>query len=382
MSSEQIRKRQQNRNSVLRMLHFQGASTRGGLSAGCGIRKSSVTTIVQELLKEGLLKQEHPGYLRSRVLLNPESHHALVAQITPQAISFARISLDGSLTRVGSTPITLPLSPEHAIDVLCTGFEERIANGEGTTMGLGIALPGPIDPDSGVVLASVNLGNWRSVALREAIASRFEMPVIVDNDVRAQLWSCAWFDRLLAEADSILYIGMLQGVACATILHGQRVSGSRFLAGEIGHVRAGSEGRRCNCGKEDCLETYCGLPRIVQSIREECHLDVAEPSQAAIAALLPDHPEVDTLLSGIAERLAHYVAGLVVAMDPQMVVLGSEDEAFSKAAVRHLGKHLYSELLGLDTHNTELRTAEPTNTSTLKGIGGLVIENAFAGLQG
>ena len=239
-------------------------------------------------------------------------------------------------------------------------------------------LPGPVDPARGTVLSLVNLGAWRDVELGAALGRALGTPVRVDNDVRSQLWSCAWFDRLLEQADSILYIGLLQGVACAMILHGRRVMGGRLLAGEIGHVRAGAEGRLCNCGKRDCLETYCGFPWLVRDVGAAAGAAPRRATQAWMAGAARADPRVNRVLEAAMQRLAHYVAGLVIAMDPQVVVIGAEARAFAELMGRHLQRHLYKELLGLDVSDTELRVAESADALTLKGIGALVIEQAFA----
>ncbi len=374
--SEQARKRRDNRNRILRELHFRGPLTRGELSRVCRIRKSSTTTIVQELLKAGLVALENPSHARSPIRLAGDSaHHALVARVTAGVVTFARVFLDGRLDIADRQVLRRDTSPARVLPLLRDGFDRLRA--ASPPLGFGLAMPGVIDPVSGRVLCSVNLQGWEQAepgtSLREALGA----PVIVDNDVRTQLWACAWFDRLLHRADNILYIGILEGIACAMILHGRRVLGGRFRAGEIGHVCAGTEGRPCNCGKRDCLETYCGFGAITRDLARQMP-DLPQPfTPEACAALAARDPAVDRLLDRSMRRLARYVAGLVVAMDPQVVVLGSESRALSDVLAGHLRQHLDRELDGLEAGDTRLRPADDAAPLTLRGIGGLVIEQAF-----
>ena len=67
MSSEQIRKRRANEAALLRALHFSGMLQRGELSEQLGMRKSSVSSIVAEFVERGVLTEDRPGAMRSRV---------------------------------------------------------------------------------------------------------------------------------------------------------------------------------------------------------------------------------------------------------------------------------------------------------------------------
>jgi predicted NBD/HSP70 family sugar kinase len=376
MSTEQIRKRKENAERMLRLLHFDGPAARSRLSARCGIRKSSTTTIVNELLESGLLSAENPGYLRSRVSLDGRNRFAGAARLTAEAIHTARVYTDGRTESVWrhALPKRTPAAVRRA---LVEGFRALGGGSDGRVQGYGVALPGAVDPNRGTVIRSVLFPELQGVALGPDLSRELDAAVLVDNDVRAQLWACAWFDRLLAAADSLLYIGVLDGLGCAMILHGRRVAGGRFAAGEIGHVRAGNEGRRCECGRRDCLETYCGFAGIAREVRAHVPGRRGPLTQADVAALAETDPAVDGVLSRAVQRLANYVAGLAVAMDPRVVVLGSEDERFSRVLSGHLQKHLYKELLGREAGETEIRVAKPAQTTTLQGIGGLVMEAAF-----
>jgi predicted NBD/HSP70 family sugar kinase len=372
---DQIRKRNENREAILRALHFEGPLRRGALSARLGIRKSSVTSLSSELLAAGLVDETRPGAPRSPLRIDVRRHHVAAARLTAGHLHVGRVGLDGMLrdekvVTLRSTP------PGRTIRVLASELGRLMAPARGRTVGVGIALPGLVDPEAGVVTYSSVLGGWRDVPLAMELGRRIGRRVRIDNDVRCQLWAGAWFGRLLRGAGNILYVGILDGVACSLILHGRRVVGGRHAAGEVGHVRAGDERRRCACGKTDCLETYCSLPAIAADVRKRQKLSRIDGADA-LARLAATDGAVRDILAGAASRVARVLAPVLAAVDPEVVVLGSASRAFSEALQPLLDRALRAELVGAPPRKALLRIGEPEVDASLKGAAGLVLEEAY-----
>jgi predicted NBD/HSP70 family sugar kinase len=147
-------------------------------------------------------------------------------------------------------------------------------------LGIGVGSPGVVDL-AGVVLSAPNLG-WSDEHLQDTLAARFGIPVIVGNDARAAVLAEHSFGG--AGADMML-IKVGHGVGSGLLLNGSLLFGSRFAAGEIGHVVVGTHGgAECACGKFGCLETWLAAPRLGARIaaaqasdERQSPLKVAEP---------------------------------------------------------------------------------------------------------
>jgi predicted NBD/HSP70 family sugar kinase len=369
---EKIEQRNRNRDAILRALHFEGPLQRSELSARLRIRKSSVTSIAAELLRAGLVAALEPRRPRSPLRLEPGRHPVTAARLTRHDLHVATVGLDGSVRDERVRPLKGSTRPADLIDLLA----QAIGPARPGALGAGVALPGLIDPAEGVVRFAAPFEGWRDVPLAAELARRLRRPVRVDNDIRCQLWASAWFDRLLKEFESLLYVGITDGVACALIVHGRRVLGGCRAAGEIGHVRAGTEGRRCACGKTDCLETYCSLPALREELRR------AKPALAAgtpdeLARRAAGDPASAAVLARATSRLAQVIAPLLAAFDPDAVVLGSASRDLSELLHAPLEQALRAERVGIEPRCAVLRVAEPEGVATLKGIAALVIEDAF-----
>ena len=379
MGKEQTKKRNRNRKLILEALHFHGPQQRSRLNQLYGIRKSSITSIVAELLEQGLILEEEPEKAQSKIALN-HKNYATITSITEGHITTGKVTTAGKILCLEKTATTQEMSPQQLSSLIGEKIQLLTRNNEGTPLGWGIALPGIINPIEGKVIRTNYPNRWNNISLKEMLQPYFEGTITIDNDVRAQLWDSAWFEKTLINTENILYIGILQGIASAMIVHGKMLLGGNFAAGEIGHIRVGHSELRCSCGKFDCLEAYSSIPAIIKEIlntkpalSKENKLSTA----ADIAILGEQDPVVKNVLDRVAKILARSVASLVGATNPEVIILGSEDKKFSKMLQPYLEHHLYSELIGTEVPHVKINIAHDAVSATIRGIGGLTFKESF-----
>jgi glucokinase len=126
------------------------------------------------------------------------------------------------------------------------------------TVGVGIGVPGPTDPGTGVLLEAPNLAaDDQNLPLREMLQPVFGVPVAVENDANAAALGEHRFGAGRG-ADDMIYITISTGIGGGLILGGQLAHGAGFTAGEVGHMVLAPEGRDvCGCGRTGCWESIC-----------------------------------------------------------------------------------------------------------------------------
>ena len=194
----------------------------------------------------------------------------------------------------------------------------------------GVSFGGPVDFASGRTVTCHHLPGWEGLPLRDVIAERTGLPVIMDNDANAAALGEVRYGAARG-CRHVLYLTVSTGVGGGVVLDGRVHRGVNSMAGEIGHTLVVPDGPVCTCGRNGCLEAVASGPAIARAAREA--MGRGEPS--ALAAIPGDQltaKEVaeaaaqDSLaarIMGEAGRgLGMAIAAAVNLMNPEMVVIG------------------------------------------------------------
>ena len=136
----------------------------------------------------------------------------------------------------------------------------------GRVVGMGIGVPGVVDPSRGVVRYLVNMPRWRQVPLQRWAERATGLPTIVDNDVKVMAWGEGLWGAGRG-ARSVFCMMLGTGVGGGILLDGRVHHGWSMSAGEIGHIPLAANGPACPCGGRGCLEQYVGTRAILALAR-------------------------------------------------------------------------------------------------------------------
>ncbi|PVU82192.1 sugar kinase [Cellulomonas sp. WB94] len=184
--------------------------------------------------------------------------------------------------------------------------------------GVGVGVPGLVDPRTGSVSHAVNLGmDLSDVPLGAFLATALDgVTVRVENDVNAAALGAA---HLLGLGADLAYLALGTGVAVGVVLDGRLRRGYRGGAGEIGHVPYEPAGPLCACGQRGCLELYASGST----------LDAAWPvgpglraSHEVFEAAAAGDPRAVGVRDAFVEAVAAAVRLVVLTYDVERVVLG------------------------------------------------------------
>lgn len=228
-----------------------------------------------------------------------------------------RVSADGAVEAMATRPMPGRNASESAVED-AVELAARDVYDDRAPVALGVSAAGLVDAAGERYLFGAHLP-WRSAPVRERLASRTGLVVVLENDA-----NCAAHAELVVGAgqgvDSMLMITIGTGIGGALVLGGRVVRGANGLAGEFGHMQVVPDGLACECGLRGCWEQYCSgraLERVTR-VALGRHLDGPEVAAMAFAG----DEVARQAFASIGTWLGVGVAGLVSAFDPQLVVVG------------------------------------------------------------
>ncbi|MER5962405.1 ROK family transcriptional regulator [Streptomyces sp. NPDC002057] len=121
-------------------------------------------------------------------------------------------------------------------------------------LGVGVAMPGPLDHRAGVPGRVTGFPEWAGHPVREELAARLGLPVVLDKDTNAAALGLALRP---AAPGSFAYVHLGTGLGAGLVLGGAPLRGDRTGAGELGHQTVQLDGPPCDCGGRGCLEVLC-----------------------------------------------------------------------------------------------------------------------------
>ncbi len=228
------------------------------------------------------------------------------------------------------------------IDALVDSIQTLISKNKLTLkniQGIGIGLPGLIDPVKGVVKQLPNISGWTNVPLVALLKKKLSVPIFIDNDVNL-ITLAEWKFGAGRGCRDLLCITLGTGVGGGFIFENKLYRGPGYVAGEIGHMPIKENGIECPCGGRGCFERYVGnayLTQKFQTIFKNNAMrtqDVYQLAEQGNARALQFWHEVGT-------TVGQGLIGVINLINPKMVVIGggvSNNYKFFAPAMKDLIK--------------------------------------------
>ncbi|WP_246143790.1 ROK family protein [Actinacidiphila oryziradicis] len=246
---------------VIETVRLAGAITRGDIAARTRLTQQSVSRITRSLLERGLLvedrKRQSAGKPSGLVRLRDDAAHAMGIHIDPEVLTAVVVDLSGRIVARRVEKITPEQRPGAVVAQIAVLGESVLAGvgrqvRESSFLGLGVAVPGPVDTVSGTVLDPPLMSVLRDVPLRTLLERRFSCPILVEKDSIAAAVGERWIGRDRRSRDFVyLYLGT--GVGTGLILNGDIYRGLTANAGEFGQLCAVVLGRVEPSGRPEVL---------------------------------------------------------------------------------------------------------------------------------
>ncbi|MPY79561.1 MAG: ROK family protein [Actinophytocola sp.] len=320
--------RQSNRRAIVDALAAYGALSRADVSRRTGISRTTVSSLVAELVREGSVLEDRqrprqPGTGRPPILLHlaVSSDPVIAVDMGHRHIRLAVAERDANVLAERTVGLNVDYSPHRALDTAAELVHELLAE-TGIALadiaGVGVGVPGPVDWRTGTTSSAV-LPGWRGLAPAAELERRIGVAVQVDND--AFLGALGEHRYGAARGfDDVIYVKVADGLGAGLVLGGRLHRGSTGIAGEIGHVQVNENGPVCRCGSRGCLESQASVPKLIELL-QPAH---GETLGAETVLALADDGDagVNRVLNDAGRAIGRVLADLCNTLNPSAVVVG------------------------------------------------------------
>ncbi|GAB1823504.1 ROK family transcriptional regulator [Herbidospora sp. RD11066] len=354
-----------NQAVVLDQIQLADGISRVEIAERTGLTPQTISGIVRRLIDEGMVREDgasrvlNGGKPRTTLRVNPDARAAIGVHFDPVKLTGTVIDLLGRPLAVRRRPVAPGTDPADVVAAMAALVDEVLAESQvppGRVLGVGLAAPGPLDQDRGLIVAPPQLANWTRVPVQRMLAEATGLPVTLDNDATAAAVGERWSGAGKGVAH-FAYLFFGTGVGGGLILNHQVYRGGSLNAGEFGHSTVLADGPECYCGNHGCLERLVNPPALVAQARERLatgRASVLAPASVDHASVLRAAADGDALAVEVIDEAAGHVASVAVTIanfvDVDLIVLGGhgiehvEDRFVAAVAAalsaRPLSRHL------------------------------------------
>ena len=379
--TDQRSMRDANRLVVLNYIRGRQTLPRSELARVTGLSRTTIGTIVDELLQIGIIQQEAYQDGEDR-RTNTLSFNKTASAVVGGTLGRDHLTL--LLADLTGTPIqdlTLPFAtdegPEKGLPLLGEQIKTFVSQHMewNKVVGIGLGIVGPLDPSLQKTTVPSPFAGWAGVNIQQALAQSLGVSVYLDNDGNMGALGESRYGVGRNE-QNMIYVKVGSGIAGGLILNKQLYRGDKGMAGEIGHIPIDFNGTLCHCGQYGCLETVAGKSGILMEARR---LNPAITTIThAIAAAREGDPACIHALERAGKYLGFALASLVNGLNPSVIVFDGSTMQAGEIILRPLRSMLEAHCLPASFASTRVMLAEQSGSAMALGGVATILEAIFS----
>jgi glucokinase-like ROK family protein len=384
--------RELNKSLVLKVIREERPISRAEIAKRTRLSRSTVSAIVDKLLESEFICEQGVGKSRGGrrpILLdfNPRAGFVVGLDMGATHLLAVVADLQATLLVTLDEPFSIEVGPEkglaQAAQIMETALEQANIS-RPRVLGVGVAVPGPVDYAAGMVVSPPIMPGWDRVPIRDRLQEALSLPVYLDND--ANLGALGEYAYGAGKnVSNLAYIKVGTGIGCGLIVDGRIYRGQRGYAGEIGHLTIDENGPPCRCGSFGCLESMASAEAIVRraemamqagqrtSLSRHRRLTATDIARAA--------RERDALSQQLFEEAGRHIgvalAGLINLFNPGRVIVGVGADETSELLLDPVQRTVGARAMAGALADTRIVPAQLRREAVAAGAVALVLDQTF-----
>ncbi len=367
---------------ILDLIRHGRASTRGDVLEATGLSRMTVSQRLDALLTAGMIVEgqtsEVTGGRRPRKLaFNTSQAHVLAVAVETTHTRIAVTDLGGAVLVEDSIDVPVSAGPSEVLDRIALAMLAVLGKrglDADDLCGLGLSLPGPVDPVSGRPSQPPMLPGWDAYPVAEHLQAALpDVPVLTANDADAA--AMGEYAAGNTHVSSLCLVKVSTGIGTGIVIGGRSYTGVDGGAGDIGHVRVSPRSDApCSCGMLGCLAAVASGRAVAAELRS---LGFDTASGREVRALLQaGEPEAARLTQAAGRRIGEVLATMVCLLNPELVLVGGA--LASAPLLAGMRETLYRQALPRATRHMALHMGSLGEDAAVAGMTRLVVDQEFS----
>jgi len=367
---------------VLDLIRHGHVSTRGEVLEMTGLSRMTVAQRLDSLLATGMIVEGETtvatgGRPRRSLMFNTSQSRALAVAVDTTHTRIAMTDLAGAVLAEDEIDAPVEAGPSEVLDRIASTMAALLNKqevGAEHLCGIGLSMPGPVDPDSGRPSQPPILPGWDAYPVAEHLQAGLPgVPVLTANDADAA--ALGEYAAGFAGARSLCLVKVSTGIGTGIVINGRSYAGADGGAGDIGHVRVSPRSEaRCQCGSQGCLAAVASGRAVAAELTE---LGIPAASGRDVGVLLrAGNAEASGLTQRAGRQIGEVMATVVCVLNPEVVLIGGA--LASAPLLAGIRETLYRLALPRATRHMALQLGALGEEAAVVGLTRLVVDHEFS----
>jgi predicted NBD/HSP70 family sugar kinase len=368
--------------AVLRVIRDAGTLTRAELVRRTGLARSTVAQRIDTLLRHELIREaggtdSTGGRPPASLAFNDGSGVVLSADLGATHSRLAASDLGSAQLAETVIDLDIAAGPEAVLGTVHEKFGrllQDVGRGVDEVRGIGLGVPGPVAFDRGEPTSPPIMPGWDGFSIPGWFAGRYDVPVLVDNDVNIMAQGEHWTHW--RDCGHLLFIKVGTGIGCGIVVEGHIHRGAKGAAGDIGHIRLAGHDAVCRCGNVGCLEAVSGGAALARRLSGQGI--EAETSRDVVRLVKAGNGPATQLVREAGRNLGDVLAGCVNFFNPEVIVIGGDVSQASPQLLAGVREVIFQRSLPLATGDLRVVPSQLGDRAGVIGAAIMMIEHVLS----
>ena len=367
-----------NLSIIFKAIRKQGPISRIELTEITGCSAGTVSNHVRTLIKKGFVIESKKGISSGgrkpiQLMINPNKAYIFSIEIEVNQIKIVMFDLEIKVITKSIIPITYKDDYKKTLEQVFFEMDKMREEKNlklDNLLGIGVAVPGLIDKEKGILEFAPNLG-WKNVYVSKIFKDKFNFPVILDNEAKAAAIGEREF--IYPKMDNMVFISINEGIGCGVILNGELYRGASGNAGEFGHIIIDANGPLCHCGNKGCWETLASESYIVNRYLKLSNSNKELTKKEIYQIGKNGDKKVIEIFNETGRNIGIGLVNIVNGLSPELLVIGGGIVEIKDYIYEEIIKKLEESALSISYKKVEIKFSELAGLAAVYGMADLII---------